>query len=116
VFSEEQIFRIDHYLGKETVQNLMALSFANALYEPLWNSAHIDHVQITVAESVGLEGRAGYYDKAGALRDMVQNHLVQLLCLVAMEPPASMDAEAVRDEKLKVLRSLKPINETMPTR
>jgi glucose-6-phosphate 1-dehydrogenase len=111
VFSEEQIYRIDHYLGKETVQNLMALRFANALYEPLWNSAHIDHVQITVAESVGLEGRAGYYDKAGALRDMVQNHLVQLLCLVAMEPPASMDAEAVRDEKLKVLRSLKPINE-----
>ncbi|WP_299866190.1 glucose-6-phosphate dehydrogenase [uncultured Hoeflea sp.] len=111
VFNEEQIFRIDHYLGKETVQNLMALRFANALYEPLWNSAHIDHVQITVAESVGLEGRAGYYDKAGALRDMVQNHLVQLLCLVAMEPPASMDAEAVRDEKLKVLRSLKPITE-----
>ncbi|WP_417417825.1 glucose-6-phosphate dehydrogenase [Hoeflea sp.] len=111
VFKEEQIFRIDHYLGKETVQNLMALRFANALYEPLWNSAHIDHVQITVAESVGLEGRAGYYDKAGALRDMVQNHLVQLLCLVAMEPPASMDAEAVRDEKLKVLRSLSPINE-----
>jgi glucose-6-phosphate 1-dehydrogenase len=102
---ESQIFRIDHYLGKETVQNLMALRFANALYEPLWNSAHIDHVQITVAESVGLEGRAGYYDKAGALRDMVQNHLLQLLCLVAMEPPSSMDAEAVRDEKLKVLRS-----------
>jgi glucose-6-phosphate 1-dehydrogenase len=111
VFSEEQIFRIDHYLGKETVQNLMALRFANALYEPLWNSAHIDHVQITVAESVGLEGRAGYYDKAGALRDMVQNHIAQLLCLVAMEPPSSMDAEAVRDEKLKVLRSLKPITE-----
>ena len=110
VFAEEQIFRIDHYLGKETVQNLMALRFANAMYEPLWNSAHIDHVQITVAESVGLEGRAGYYDKAGALRDMVQNHLVQLLCLVAMEAPASMDAEAVRDEKLKVLRSLKRIN------
>ncbi|WP_422372708.1 glucose-6-phosphate dehydrogenase [Hoeflea sp.] len=111
VFSEEQIFRIDHYLGKETVQNLMALRFANALYEPLWNSAHIDHVQITVAESVGLEGRAGYYDKAGALRDMVQNHIAQLLCLVAMEPPSSMDAEAVRDEKLKVLRSLRPITE-----
>lgn len=110
VFAEEQIFRIDHYLGKETVQNLMALRFANAMYEPLWNSAHIDHVQITVAESVGLEGRAGYYDKAGALRDMVQNHLVQLLCLVAMEAPPSMDAEAVRDEKLKVLRSLKRIN------
>ena len=109
-FREEQIFRIDHYLGKETVQNLMALRFANALYEPLWNSSHIDHVQITVAESVGLEGRAGYYDKAGALRDMVQNHILQLLCLVAMEAPSSMGAEAVRDEKLKVLRSLKPIN------
>nr|WP_316652418.1 glucose-6-phosphate dehydrogenase [uncultured Gellertiella sp.] len=109
-FREEQIFRIDHYLGKETVQNLMALRFANALYEPLWNSAHIDHVQITVAESVGLEGRAGYYDKAGALRDMVQNHMLQLLCLVAMEAPSSLEAESVRDEKLKVLRSLKPIN------
>ncbi|WP_136659675.1 glucose-6-phosphate dehydrogenase [Nitratireductor sp. XY-223] len=109
-FSEDQIFRIDHYLGKETVQNLMALRFANALYEPLWNSAHIDHVQITVAESVGLEGRAGYYDRAGALRDMVQNHLLQLLCLVAMEAPTSIDAEAVRDEKLKVLRALHPIN------
>lgn len=109
-FREQQIFRIDHYLGKETVQNLMALRFANALYEPLWNSAHIDHVQITVAETVGLEGRAGYYDKAGALRDMVQNHMLQLLCLVAMEPPSSMDADAVRDEKLKVLRSLKRIN------
>jgi glucose-6-phosphate 1-dehydrogenase len=112
VFTEDQIFRIDHYLGKETVQNLMALRFANALYEPLWNSAHIDHVQITVAESVGLENRAGYYDKAGALRDMVQNHLLQLLCLVAMEPPSSMEANAVRDEKLKVLRSLGRIDET----
>ena len=111
VFDESQIFRIDHYLGKETVQNLMALRFANALYEPLWNSAHIDHVQITVAESVGLEGRAGYYDKAGALRDMVQNHMMQLLCLVAMEAPSNMDADAVRDEKLKVLRSLEPITE-----
>ncbi|MGV8938463.1 MAG: glucose-6-phosphate dehydrogenase [Allorhizobium sp.] len=111
VFREEEIFRIDHYLGKETVQNLMALRFANALYEPLWNSAHIDHVQITVAEEVGLEGRVSYYDKAGALRDMVQNHILQLLCLVAMEPPSSMDAEAVRDEKLKVLRSLKPITD-----
>lgn len=110
VFREEQIFRIDHYLGKETVQNLMALRFANALYEPLWNSHHIDHVQITVAESVGLEGRAGYYDKAGALRDMVQNHMLQLLCLVAMEAPSSLEAEAVRDEKLKVLRALKPID------
>jgi glucose-6-phosphate 1-dehydrogenase len=110
-FPEEQIFRIDHYLGKETVQNLMALRFANALYEPLWNADHIDHVQITVAEAVGLEGRAGYYDTAGALRDMVQNHILQLLCLVAMEVPSSMNAEAVRDEKLKVLRALKPITE-----
>jgi glucose-6-phosphate 1-dehydrogenase len=109
-FGEHQIFRIDHYLGKETVQNLMALRFANALYEPLWNSAHIDHVQITVAETVGLEDRIGYYDKAGALRDMVQNHILQLLCLVAMEAPSSMDADAVRDEKLKVLRSLKRVN------
>ena len=109
VFREDQIFRIDHYLGKETVQNLMALRFANALYEPLWNSAHIDHVQITVAEAVGLEGRAGYYDKAGALRDMVQNHILQLVCLVAMEPPASLEADAVHDEKVKVLRALKPI-------
>ncbi len=109
-FKESQIFRIDHYLGKETVQNLMALRFANALYEPLWNSAHIDHVQITVAETVGLEDRVTYYDKAGALRDMVQNHMLQLLCLVAMEVPSSMDADAVRDEKLKVLRALKRIN------
>ena len=115
-FIEEQIFRIDHYLGKETVQNLMALRFANALYEPLWNSAHIDHVQITVAESVGLEGRAGYYDRAGALRDMVQNHLLQLLCLVAMEAPTSIDAEAVRDEKLKVLRALRPIDDSNAAR
>ncbi|TAN00402.1 MAG: glucose-6-phosphate dehydrogenase [Rhizobiaceae bacterium] len=110
VFDEQQVFRIDHYLGKETVQNLMAMRFANALYEPVWNSAHIDHVQITVAETVGLEGRAGYYDKAGALRDMVQNHMLQLLCLVAMEPPSSIDADAVRDEKLKILRSLKRID------
>ena len=108
-FSESQIFRIDHYLGKETVQNLMALRFANILFEPLWNSNHIDHVQITVAETVGLEKRAGYYDTSGALRDMVQNHLLQLLCMVAMEPPAALEANAVRDEKLKVLRSLRPI-------
>ena len=109
VFAEHQIFRIDHYLGKETVQNLMALRFANTLYEPLWNSTYIDHVQITVAETVGLEDRVSYYDKAGALRDMMQNHLLQLLCLTAMEPPSSMDANAVRDEKLKILRSLKRI-------
>ncbi|GGF65514.1 glucose-6-phosphate 1-dehydrogenase [Azorhizobium oxalatiphilum] len=111
VFPEESVFRIDHYLGKETVQNLMALRFANALFEPVWNNAHIDHVQITVAESIGTAGRAGYYDTAGALRDMVQNHILQLLCLVAMEPPVSMDADAVRDEKLKVLKALVPIDE-----
>jgi glucose-6-phosphate 1-dehydrogenase len=109
-FDERQIFRIDHYLGKETVQNLMALRFANILFEPLWNSNYIDHVQITVAETVGLEKRAGYYDTSGALRDMVQNHLLQLLCMVSMEPPAAMTADAVRDEKLKVLRSLRPID------
>jgi glucose-6-phosphate 1-dehydrogenase len=109
VFSEPAIFRIDHYLGKETVQNLLALRFANALFEPLWNSAHIDHVQITVAETLGVGSRAAYYDTAGALRDMVQSHLLQLLCLVAMEPPRSIDGDAIRDEKLKVLRSLKPI-------
>ncbi len=109
VFSEEQIYRIDHYLGKETVQNLMALRFANALFEPVWNAGHIDHVQITVAETLGVEGRAGYYDTAGALRDMVQNHMLQLLCLVAMEPPTSTQADALRDEKLKVLKALKPV-------
>ncbi len=107
IFAEDQVYRIDHYLGKETVQNLLALRFANVLFEPIWNSAHIDHVQITVAESVGA-GTRGYYDESGALRDMVQNHMLQLLCLVAMEPPASDDANALRDEKLKVLRSLKP--------
>jgi len=109
VFSESQIYRIDHYLGKETVQNLMALRFANSLFEPQWNAAHVDHVQITVSESLGVEGRAGYYDRSGALRDMVQNHILQLLCLVAMEPPMSSDADAVRDEKLKVLKALAPI-------
>jgi glucose-6-phosphate 1-dehydrogenase len=110
VFAEHQIFRIDHYLGKETVQNLLALRFANSLFEPIWNAAHIDHVQLTVAETVGLEGRGSYYDGAGALRDMVQNHLLQLLCLVAMEPPNFLDEDSVRDEKLKVLRSLKPLS------
>ena len=108
-FREDQVFRIDHYLGKETVQNLLALRFANMLFEPLWNGSHIDHVQITVAETVGLGSRANYYDKSGAMRDMVQNHLMQLLCLVAMEPPATGDADSIRDEKLKVLRSLKPL-------
>jgi glucose-6-phosphate 1-dehydrogenase len=109
VFEENQIFRIDHYLGKETVQNLMALRFANSLFEPLWNGAQVDHVQITVAESLGIEDREDYYKRAGALRDMVQNHLLQLACLVAMEPPTRLEADAVRDEKLKVLRALRPI-------
>ena len=109
-FSEDRIFRIDHYLGKETVQNLLALRFANILFEPLWNATHIDNVQITVAETVGLEGRVGFYDGAGALRDMVQNHMLQLLALVAMEPPSSFDATPVRDEKVKVLRSLRPLD------
>ncbi|MDQ3246913.1 MAG: glucose-6-phosphate dehydrogenase [Pseudomonadota bacterium] len=109
-FPEERTFRIDHYLGKETVQNLLALRFANSLFEPLWNSAHIDHVQINVAETVGLEGRGDYYDSAGAIRDMVQNHMLQLLALVAMEPPADFDATAVRDEKVKVLRALRAID------
>ncbi|MGH1439364.1 MAG: glucose-6-phosphate dehydrogenase [Cellvibrionaceae bacterium] len=110
VFDEDRIYRIDHYLGKETVQNLMALRFANAMFEPLWNSHYIDHVQITAAETVGVEGRGEYYDQAGALRDMVQNHLLQLLCLSAMEPPSEFDANSVRDEKLKVLKSLKPLS------
>ena len=109
LFGERQIYRIDHYLGKETVQNLMALRFANALFEPVWNARHVDHVQITVAERIGVEGRGAYYDRTGALRDMVQNHLLQLLCLIAMEPPASFSADAVRDEKLKVLLSLAPL-------
>ncbi|GGC06227.1 glucose-6-phosphate 1-dehydrogenase [Novosphingobium endophyticum] len=109
-FPEERIYRIDHYLGKETVQNLLALRFANLMFEPLWNAAHIDHVQITVAETVGLEGRVAFYDDAGALRDMVQNHMLQLLALVAMEPPVSYDATNVRDEKVKVLRSLRKVD------
>jgi len=108
-FPEDRTFRIDHYLGKETVQNLIALRFANLMFEPLWNSAHIDHVQITVAETVGLEGRGDYYESAGALRDMVQNHMLQLLALVAMEPPSDFNSAAVRDEKVKVLRALRPI-------
>jgi glucose-6-phosphate 1-dehydrogenase len=108
-FPEDRTFRIDHYLGKETVQNLLALRFANSLFEPLWNNAHIDHIQITVAETVGLEGRGDYYDGAGALRDMVQNHMLQLVALVAMEPPNDFNATAVRDEKVKVLRALRPI-------
>ena len=108
-FPESRIFRIDHYLGKETVQNLLALRFANIMFEPLWNSTHIDHVQITVAETVGLEDRVDFYDGTGALRDMVQNHMLQLLALVAMEPPSSFEADPVRDEKVKVLRALRPM-------
>ena len=112
VFDEHRAFRIDHYLGKETVQNLLVLRFANMLIEPIWSRATIDHVQITVAEELGVEGRADYYDKSGALRDMVQNHLLQLLCLVALESPNSMDADAIRTEKLKVLSALRRIDAT----
>lgn len=107
-FTENQIYRIDHYLGKESVQNLMAIRFGNTLFEPLWRREWIDNVQITIAESLGVEERGEFYDKTGALRDMLQNHLLQLLCIVAMEPPASLSEDAVRDEKLKVLKSLKP--------
>ena len=108
-FAEDQIYRIDHYLGKETVQNLMAIRFANALFEPLWNSHYVEQVQITVAESLGVDGRGAYYDQSGAMRDMVQNHMMQLLCLTAMEPPSKFDPDAVRDEKLKVIRALDPL-------
>ncbi|XOB61561.1 glucose-6-phosphate dehydrogenase [Campylobacterota bacterium DY0563] len=108
-FNEDQIYRIDHYLGKDTVQNIMALRFSNRLFVHLWSSNHIDHVQITVAESVGAEGRWGYYNEYGAMRDMIQNHLLQLLCLMAMEPPCSLDANDIRDEKVKVLKTLRPI-------
>ncbi len=111
VFSENRIFRIDHYLGKEAVQNLIALRFANTLFEPLWNKVSIEQVQITVAETIGVEDRWSYYDEYGAIRDMVQNHLLQLLCLVAMEPPAHLDPDSVRNEKVKVLRSLRPISD-----
>ena len=110
-FDETQIYRIDHYLGKESVQNLLALRFSNILFETIWSKAVIDHVQITVAESVGLGGRAEYYDTSGAMRDMVQNHLLQLLCLTAMEPPQNLESDTLRDEKLKVLKALRPISE-----
>jgi glucose-6-phosphate 1-dehydrogenase len=116
LFSEKRIFRVDHYLGKETVQNLLALRFGNRMFEPLWNATAIDHVQITVAETVGLEGRSSYYDGVGALKDMVQNHMLQILSIIAMEPPAQMDSTAIRDEKVKVLRSLRPMDaETVRT-
>jgi glucose-6-phosphate 1-dehydrogenase len=108
-FSEDRIFRVDHYLGKEAVQNLLALRFANTLFEPLWNKASIEHIQITVAETIGVEGRWDYYNEYGALRDMVQNHLMQLLCLVAMEPPASLAPDSVRNEKVKVIQCLRPL-------
>ncbi len=109
-FAENQIYRIDHYLGKETVQNLLALRFGNSLFEPLWRRSAIDHVQITVAEDLGVGGRVEFYNGVGAIRDMVQNHLLQLVCLFAMEPPSSLDQNAVRDEKIKVLRALKPVS------
>ncbi|MFK7601358.1 glucose-6-phosphate dehydrogenase [Deinococcus sp. SM5_A1] len=108
-WDESQVYRIDHYLGKETVQNLMAIRFGNAIFEPLWNRGYVDHVQITASEDLGLEGRAGYYEEAGIVRDMLQNHLMQLFALTAMEPPAAFDAEAIRDEKTKVLRAVRPI-------
>jgi glucose-6-phosphate 1-dehydrogenase len=109
VFPERDTYRIDHFLGKETAQNIMVMRFANSIFESLWDSNHISHVQITAAEPLGIEGRAGYYDKSGAMRDMVQNHLLQLLTLTAMEPPTSLGADAIRDEKVKVLRSLRPL-------
>lgn len=108
-FDEKQIYRIDHYLGKETVQNLMAVRFGNVLFEPLWNNHYVDHIQVTVAETVGVDGRGAYYDRSGAMRDMVQNHLMQLLCLIAMEPPSQFGADEVRDEKLKVIRALQAV-------
>src|SRR5437588_5529934 len=108
VFKEEQIYRIDHYLGKETVQNILVFRLANGIFEPIWNRRYVDSVQITVAENLGIEGRASYYEEAGAIRDMVQNHMLQLLTLVAMEPPIAFDADAVRDEKVKVLHALQP--------
>lgn len=116
VFAEDQVYRIDHYLGKETVQNLIVFRFANAIFEPIWNRNYIDHVQLTVAETVGVESRAGYYDTAGVGRDMLQNHLLQLLTFMAMEPPYAFDARALRDEKVKVLQALRPIqlSDTMP--
>jgi len=110
-FQENQIYRIDHYLGKETVQNLLVMRFANGIFEPLWNRNYIDHIEVTSAESIGVEGRGGYYDGSGALRDMLQNHLLQMVCLTAMEPPSSMAADSIRNEIFKVLQSLKPIRE-----
>ncbi len=110
-FGETQIYRIDHYLGKETVQNILALRFSNSIFEPLWSQHYVDHVQITVAEDIGIGGRGGFYEEAGALRDILQNHAMQLLCLTAMEPPAAFDAESVREEKVKVLKAARRIPE-----
>jgi glucose-6-phosphate 1-dehydrogenase len=110
VFDEEQVYRIDHYLGKETVQNILVFRFANGIFEPLWNRNHVAEVQMTVAETIGVEGRGSYYEESGALRDMIQNHLLQLLCLIAMEPPVTFDAGPVRDEKNKVLQAIRPID------
>jgi glucose-6-phosphate 1-dehydrogenase len=109
VLDERQIYRIDHYLGKETVQNIMVFRFANAVFEPIWNRRYVDHVQITAAETVGVENRGGYYEQAGVVRDMFQNHLLQLLCMTAMEPPVGLDADSVRDEKGKLLKSVRPV-------
>ena len=111
IFEEEQLFRIDHFLGKETVQNILAFRFANSLFEPIWNRRYIDHVQITVAERIGIGHRGAYYEKAGALRDMVQNHLLQLMCLTAMEPPVSYHADEIRNKKVDVLRAIRTISE-----
>jgi glucose-6-phosphate 1-dehydrogenase len=108
-FTEDQVFRIDHYLGKETVQNLMVMRFANTIFEPIWNHKYIDHVQITVSETLGVGGRGGYYDQSGAVRDMVQNHIFQLMALVAMEPPVALDAKSIRDEKVKVFKAVRPL-------
>ena len=110
-FDEDQIYRIDHYLGKETVQNILVFRFGNGIFEPIWNRNYVDHVQITVAESLGVEDRGGYYDKAGAIRDMMQNHVMQLVALTAMEPPVAYDDKAVRDQKVNVLRAIRPFEQ-----
>ena len=110
MFDEKQIYRIDHYLGKETVQNILALRFANALFEPIWNRNYIDHIQITASETVGVEGRGDFYESSGALRDMVQNHILQLLCMVAMEAPVNFDADEIRNKKVDVLHALRKIS------
>src|SRR5205823_2813448 len=114
VFRENQVYRIDHYLGKETVQNILVFRFSNGIFEPIWNRDYIDHIQITVAEAIGVGSRGGYYEEAGALRDMVANHMLQLLSLVAMEPPVDFLADAVRDEKVKVLKAIGPLTPDVP--